>query len=78
MTGWLSSWNTCMRVRMVSSLSSARPDVAPRASSRSTATSSGTLNTSTPSHGLICAQGMSLLASSRPCTEEGSGGDTPG
>mmetsp|Transcript_33786 Transcript_33786/g.74850 ORF Transcript_33786/g.74850 Transcript_33786/m.74850 type:complete len:239 (+) Transcript_33786:1218-1934(+) len=52
-TGWLSSRNTCMRLRMVSSLSSARPLVSPRFTSRDTATSSGTVNTSTPSQGLM-------------------------
>ena len=44
---------TAMRLRIVSSLSSALPLLSPRFTSRSTATSSGTVNTSTPSQGLI-------------------------
>eukprot|EP00955_Chlamydomonas_euryale_P056118 356323-Chlamydomonas_euryale.AAC.1 len=48
---------------MVPSLSSSRPLDSPRASSRSTATLLGTVNTSTPSHGLTCVgeEGVQLV-----------------
>ena len=66
-TGWLCSTNVRKRLTIVSSLSSARPLVLPRSSSRARMSSSEHSMASTMSQGLICKCDVTVTTDCNTC-----------